>query len=89
MKCFPSSPLLVVLMGLSLSQAAARNPEFAKLAAIQPAMEAELAAHHAAGVVTLVMKNGAIVHHEAAGFADLETQEPMRKDALFWMVSMT
>lgn len=85
MRCFPA---LLLSLGFAISTPpvfARENPLFA----IQPAMEAELAAHHAAGVVTLVMKDGKIVHHEAAGFADLEKKEPMAKDALFWMASMT
>lgn len=89
MKCLPPSLVLTALFGAVLAPASARDPDFAKLNAIVPAMEAELAAHHAAGVVTLVMKDGKVVHHAATGFADLETQEPMKKDALFWMASMS
>lgn len=64
--------------------------DFAKrLAEIPSAMEAEVAAGHAAGVVTLVMKDGQIVHHAATGFADCEKQTPMSKDSVFWMASMT
>lgn len=80
---------MALLMVLTLVSSFARDPDFAKLNAIVPAMEAELAADHAAGVVTLVMKDGKVVHHEAAGFADLEKQEPMKTDALFWMASMS
>ena len=61
----------------------------AKLAAIRPAMEQAIAAKQAAGVVTLVMKDGKIVHHETAGFADLAQKKPMPSDALFWIASMT
>lgn len=59
------------------------------LASIQPAMETEIAAHHAAGVVTLVMKDGKIVHQAAAGNADLDKKTPMTTDAVFWIASMT
>jgi len=61
----------------------------AKLAAIQPAMEQAVAAKQAAGVVTLVMEKGKVVHHEAAGMADIAAGKKMPKDALFWIASMT
>lgn len=59
------------------------------LSEIRPTMEAEIAAHHAAGVVTLVMKDGKIIHHASTGFADLEKKTPMTNDSLFWIASMT
>lgn len=60
-----------------------------KLSAIRPAMEQALAAKQAVGIVTLVMENGRVVHHEAVGSADLQKGRPMAKDALFWIASMT
>ncbi len=85
---FIMRPILFVFLfaALAISHSPARENA---LSGIQPAMEAELVERHAAGVVTLVMKDGKVVHHEAAGFADLETQAPMKNDALFWMASMT
>ncbi len=59
------------------------------LSEIGAAMSAEISAHHAAGVVTLVMQDGKIIHHGAAGFADREEKIPMSTDAMFWMASMT
>lgn len=61
----------------------------AKLNAIRPAMEQAVTAKQAAGIVTLVMENGRIVHHEAVGSADVQQERPMDKDALFWIASMT
>lgn len=61
----------------------------AKLAAIQPAMEALIKEKRAAGVVTLVVKDGRVVHHEAAGLANVETGRVMTGDAMFWIASMT
>lgn len=60
-----------------------------RLAKIPSAMEAAVAAGHAAGAVTLVMKEGKIVHHAATGFADREKQTAMSKDSVFWIASMT
>src|SRR5213595_877875 len=42
-----------------------------------------------AGAVTLVARNGRIVHFETHGLMDLETKKPMAKDAIFRMASMT
>jgi len=61
----------------------------AKLDAIHPAMEEAVKAKHAAGIVTLVMEKGKIVHHDAAGMADIAKGRTMEKDALFWIASMT
>lgn len=63
------------------------NP--AVLGKIAPAMEAAVAGKQAAGIVTLVVKDGKVVHHEAAGMADLAAGKPMSKDAVFWIASMT
>ncbi|GEP44746.1 serine hydrolase domain-containing protein [Brevifollis gellanilyticus] len=60
-----------------------------KLAAIKPAMEQAVAAKQAAGIVTLVMEKGKVVHHEAAGLSDIGKGRKMEKDALFWIASMT
>lgn len=72
---------------LLVSQALALDP--AKLAAIHPAMEEAVKAKLAAGIVTLVMEKGKIVHHDAAGMADIAKGRAMEKDALFWIASMT
>jgi CubicO group peptidase (beta-lactamase class C family) len=41
------------------------------------------------GAVTLVARNGRIVHHEAYGLMDLEAKKPMVKDGIFRIMSMT
>jgi CubicO group peptidase (beta-lactamase class C family) len=61
----------------------------APLAAIRAAMEEQIAAHRAAGVVTLVLRDGKVVHHEAVGMADRERRRRMEKDSVFWIASMT
>ncbi len=43
----------------------------------------------AAGFVTLVARRGKVVHHEARGTRGLSVDEPMPKDALFDIASMT
>lgn len=87
MKTLPTltSILLAASQILSLHAEAPQNT----LSQIQPTMETEIAAHHAAGVVTLVMRDGKIVHQSAAGNADLDKKTPMTTDSVFWIASMT
>ncbi len=63
--------------------------DHAGLDAIPAAMEQAVAAKQAAGIVTLVMEKGRIVHHSAVGMADVAKARKMDKDALFWIASMT
>ena len=41
------------------------------------------------GAVTLVARDGKVVHFEAHGFLDAAKTRPMTKDALFRLASMT
>lgn len=41
------------------------------------------------GSVAVVVRNGKVVFQQASGWADMETNEPMRMDHLFRMASMT
>lgn len=52
-------------------------------------METAVKSKQATGIVTLVMEKGKIVHHDAAGMADVAKGRAMEKDALFWIASMT
>jgi len=61
----------------------------AKLEEIPLAMQQAVQAKQAAGVVTLVMEAGKVVHHSAVGMADIGKGIKMEKDALFWIASMT
>lgn len=82
----------LALLALTTSALVAREPvkiDTAKLASIHEAMEKAISQKQAAGIVTLAMKDGKIIHHDAAGFANVAKQQPMQKDALFWIASMT
>jgi CubicO group peptidase (beta-lactamase class C family) len=41
------------------------------------------------GVVTMLAKDGKIVHYEASGWRDVESREPLKKDSIFRIYSMT
>jgi CubicO group peptidase (beta-lactamase class C family) len=52
-------------------------------------VQRHVAAGSFSGAVTLVARNGRIVHHEAYGQMDLEAKKPMVKDGIFRIMSMT
>ncbi len=83
------SPLRFFLFALPILalRLAAETP--ADLASIPAALEAEVASHHTAGAVTLVLRDGKVVQHGAVGMADREKQVAMREDHVFWIASMT
>ena len=41
------------------------------------------------GFISAVARKGKVVHYETIGFSDLETQEPLKKDSLFRIYSMS
>ncbi len=88
MNKFLHSSLILSIALFNSSFVPAESP-LKSLAELQPAMEAEIAAQHAAGVVTLVMRDGKLIHHAAAGMADIERKIPMKTDSIFWIASMT
>lgn len=63
------------------------SPE--RLARIGPAIKEEIAKGTIPGAVTLIARNGKIVHFEAHGFVDAAKTKPMSKDAVFRGFSMT
>jgi CubicO group peptidase (beta-lactamase class C family) len=60
-----------------------------RLARIHEMVQRHIDAHDISGAVTLVARNGKVVHFEAHGLADIEANKPMSKDSLFWIMSMT
>ena len=61
----------------------------ARLERIRSLIDGHIAAKDFSGAVTLVARNGKLVHFEARGLADIEVGKPMRTDALFALASMT
>jgi CubicO group peptidase (beta-lactamase class C family) len=60
-----------------------------RLARIAPVMKQEIDKGTMPGAVTLIARNGRIVHFEAHGFLDSGKTRPMPKDAVFRAFSMT
>ena len=71
------------------SEAAPQGLSEARLARIAPSMKEQIDRGMFPGAVTLVARNGRVVHYEAHGFLDAAKTRPMQKDALFRLASMT
>ena len=88
--------LFLILAALPLMAATLPNakPEEAgfsseRLQRIHQMLQRRIDAHDIAGAVTLVARNGRIVHFETHGLIDIETNRPMARDAIFRMASMS
>jgi CubicO group peptidase (beta-lactamase class C family) len=68
---------------------AAAGMDASELAKIPPRMKAFVDSEAIAGVVTLVMRHGAVAQVGAEGWQDLEARKPMRTDTIFQIMSMT
>jgi CubicO group peptidase (beta-lactamase class C family) len=60
-----------------------------RLKQVNALVQRHLDAKSFAGAVTLVARNGRIVHLQAQGMADLEGKAPMKTDSMFRIMSMT
>ena len=82
---------LAVSVPAIADDAPSRSAGFApdRLAKIQPMLQRYVDDGNIAGVVTLVMRNGVVVHQSAVGWADKEARKPMREDTLFRIASQT
>ncbi|MCC9606273.1 beta-lactamase family protein [Blastopirellula sp. JC732] len=81
------SPLLALLLPLLLAPLA--SAEAPQISPISAAMQKFAAEGKISGAVTLVAKEGKIIHHAADGKANLETDQPMKKETMFAIASMT
>ncbi len=61
----------------------------ARMARIAPAMKEQVSRNMFPGAVTLIARNGQVVHFEAHGSQDAARSKPMTKDSLFRLASMT
>src|SRR6266852_5633666 len=60
-----------------------------RLGRIHETIQRHIDTHDISGAVTLVARKGRVAHFEAQGLMDLESKQPMTKDALFWIASMS
>ena len=68
-------------------QKAGMDPK--RLAQIPERMKEFGAKGQLAGTVTLLQRHGVLAHFEATGWADIEAKEPMQRDSIFQIMSMT
>lgn len=61
----------------------------ARLERVSELVDRHIQAGDISGAVTLVARNGRVVHLQAHGLADLEKKTPMRKDSMFRIASMS
>lgn len=81
--------LLVPLFVLALGLAPVRGDDTGKLGPIRPAMQAFVDQQEVSGVVTVVGRKDGILSYEAVGNRNLEPKQPMSRDTLFRIASMT
>lgn len=85
---------LLVLLSLFSAGTQAMAPAAAgfsadRLKRVDALIERMMSAGEITGAVTLIARDGKIVHLQAQGTMDADTQKPMRKDAYFRIASMT
>lgn len=83
------STALATAQGLPTATPAAQGVSPQRLQHLTDVMRAAAEAGKVAGTVTLVARNGKVVHHEASGLRDVEAGAPMRHDTIFRIASMS
>ncbi|WCE08962.1 serine hydrolase domain-containing protein [Pseudomonas sp. JBR1] len=84
-----SSLLLASAFGLGLSVPLAQAEDAALAARLDPILERAIAQQRIVGTVVMVARQGRVVYHRAAGFADREAGRAMQQDQLFRFASLT
>ena len=82
---------LVVIPGphLIIAQQLDQSVSAETFATYEKYLKNEIQNQKAAGFVSLVAKDGIIVHHKAFGYSHLDQKDPMQKDHIFYIQSMT
>ena len=60
-----------------------------RLERLPAAMQRYIDANQLAGTVTLIARDGKVVHFESRGWRDKESDTPMSEDTIFFIMSMT
>ncbi len=74
---------------LAVSAAETQGFSSARLERLSEAMQQLIDDGRLAGIETMMARHGRIVHHETFGMRDIEAGEPMPKNAIFRIYSMT
>lgn len=81
--------LSVLLLAFLVVGPSRADADAGKLGQVRARMQAFVDQHDIAGAVTVVGRSSGILSHEAVGQRDLAKGQPMTKDALFRIASMT
>lgn len=84
-----SSLLLASALGLGLGAPLGQAEDSALAARLDPILARAVAEQRIVGTVVMVARQGRLVYHRAAGFADREAGRAMREDQLFRFASLT
>ena len=82
-------PALALAGELPRTSAAKVGMSAERLERIGPVMQAFVDEKQVAGVITVLVRDGRIVHEQTFGTIDLETDRPMPEDAIFRIYSMS
>jgi CubicO group peptidase (beta-lactamase class C family) len=82
-------PLVLIAGELPVAKPESVGMSGERLARIRTWLNGIVERREAAGFVSLVARQGKVVHHEAAGRRGLDSSDPMPADALFDLASMT
>jgi CubicO group peptidase (beta-lactamase class C family) len=81
--------LLLPLQAIAQPEVLVEGFSQPRLDRIAPAVKTQIDNRSIPGAVTLVARNGKVVHFESHGFIDSDKTRPMQKDTLFRLASMT
>lgn len=85
----PASPGITTQRPLGDEVNAAPGWSQERLGRLDAAIQDEIARKRLAGAVTVILRDGKLVHQGVHGFADLENAKPLRADSLFRIASMS
>jgi len=93
-RAWRSLPLLLAALWPLAAPAQSARPEsvglsVTRLQRINQLIDRYMASGDISGAVTLVARNGRVVHLQAQGVTNLESKAPMQKDTIFRIASMT
>jgi CubicO group peptidase (beta-lactamase class C family) len=81
--------IFTVFIANPISVSAQQLNNLPKLNGVHEAMQSFVNAGDMSGAVTIVTTKDKIIHLDVAGLANIEQQQPMQANTLFWVASMT
>ena len=85
----PASYLVPLAAALCATLACADSPDPLLAKRVDAVVDSAIADNRLVGTVVLVLRDGQLVYHRAAGLADREAGRPMTEDTIFRLASVT